>query len=621
MMSAAVLVFGAAFKGSETDSPAKGLIRVSAVEDWSAPVDVSGNLGYYSYSPQVATSPDGRKAYIVWVEEGGGSQRVYFQTNESGAWRPGPVNFSVYEAGEKPQPRLAVDNNGYVPVVFQARLSGNYETIYRRWKDGKFEPNENVSKTPTGGSNTPTIAVDKKTNDYIVVYYDDFERVFDEQVYFKNYVRYKVNGEGAWLDAGKIEDVTARSYCPSLAIDRDGRAYVAWDNRADINVSHVWFTQSDDPRNSSKWRQHVDVSGFTAAPFYGFATPQLAADNQGNVYVTWEDGRDGLTETYFRKRIDGQWRPMENLSKSAGSESKHQAIAVNRDTGDIYVAWAEQISGNNYDIFFREYTNGAWRAIQNLTKNSSWSDWPALFVDDTGTVHLVYADEKPGNSHVFYQYKMSKAPAFPPANLTLNTSLVETDPNNPVKANTLTWENDPRNGVRAMKSYKIYRKESGQADGAYVLAATVDGAVFEFADSNLPTAKAFTYRMSAVSLWDEESADFSAAVTEARKVFAPRSLSLETGLNKYLFYREKINTLKWRKHPLNDALTISSYKVYRKSAADEDSAYQAVATTSGTTLEYRDRKLSRTETYQYRLTSVDSQGRESAPSEPVSESE
>lgn len=615
-----ILVSSLALRASVPDSGTESLTRIRQVgpeEGWSTPVNVSGGLTFWNVEPRVTTDATGQKVYVVWTAElSGGSKLIYFNTNQSGSWGT-PQNITVGDLGEHPWPKVALDVNGIPLVVFGARLAGNYEIIFRRYVNGQWSEWENASRTPTGGSQFPSILVDARNNDYYVVFQDDVDRPSEEAAYWKGYIQRKQKGSGPWNGGGIIEDASARAYAHYAAIDQNGRGYCVWDNRADVDISHVNFSQNNDISNPNGWTQQVDISGRTDAPFWGFAYPTMDVDNNGNVYVVWEDGRLGNRECFFRKRINGVWKDMENLSNGA-YESEHQTVAVNRKTGDVYAAWGEERGGGNYDIYFREFTGGAWSPIVNLTKNSSYSSWPAMFVDDTGTIHMVYLDMASGKPSIYYMYKQQKAPAYPPTNLTLATNLVESG-TAPTKTNSLAWANNPKNGNRVMKSYKIWRKESGQPDSAYAVIATVDGKLYAYDDAGLSTAKVYTYRLTAVSPWDEESAEPSSAVTEVVNVFPPRNLSLTTATNKYLFYREKINTLKWEKYPLNDALTVASYKIFRKKSTEADSAYQAVATVTGSALSYMDRGLSTKIKFAYRITTVDSQGRESVASSAIKE--
>jgi hypothetical protein len=82
--------------------------------------------------------------------------------------------------------------------------------------------------------------------------------------------------------------------------------------------------------------------------------------------------------------------------------------------------------------------------------------------------------------------------------------------------------------------------------------------------------------------------------------------------NNYIFFKEFVNRLTWEANPLNTA-ALSLFRLYRKPVATDDSAYVMVAETPPTVFTYDDRGLKSGETFIYKLTAVDDEGRESAP--------
>jgi hypothetical protein len=178
-----------------------------------------------------------------------------------------------------------------------------------------------------------------------------------------------------------------------------------------------------------------------------------------------------------------------------------------------------------------------------------------------------------------------------------------------LKTNTLAWTSNPANASLSLKSAKIYRK-SGDQD--FALAATLSGSVFTYVDANLPLAQKFTYAVSFVSSDDQEG-ELSAAAAEIM-VFEPLGPACKTVTNSGLFRKEKINVVAWRKNPLNDAVTVLQYNIYRKLTAEADSKYQKIASVGAGVFESMDRKLSATDTFLYYVTTVDTGNNESKPS-------
>ncbi|HUY00008.1 MAG TPA: hypothetical protein VMV49_10675 [Candidatus Deferrimicrobium sp.] len=76
------------------------------------------------------------------------------------------------------------------------------------------------------------------------------------------------------------------------------------------------------------------------------------------------------------------------------------AIAV-APNGDIHVVWEDTCSGpwsGDWDIFYAKYSAGAWSNATVISDNGAWwntgnSYEPAIAVDASGTVHVVWKDE------------------------------------------------------------------------------------------------------------------------------------------------------------------------------------------------------------------------------------
>ena len=79
----------------------------------------------------------------------------------------------------------------------------------------------------------------------------------------------------------------------------------------------------------------------------------------------------------------------------------------------------------------------------------------------------------------------------------------------------------------------------------------------------------------------------------------PAVLTVMSGVNKVLFYREKLNVIKFEANPGNLSADVSGYELYRKLTSQEDTALTRIATLTPTTLTYSDGKLPLTGYYSY----------------------
>jgi hypothetical protein len=108
---------------------------------------------------------------------------------------------------------------------------------------------------------------------------------------------------------------------PTVAIDRDGRSWVAW-AEADGPSANVWVARSDDGLNFDVPVRANDIEG-DAAP-HEQAPAQVDVGPEGNVYVLWQNNTP----------VQGRMYPYSNLRlarSTDGGRSFEPAIFVNDD--------------------------------------------------------------------------------------------------------------------------------------------------------------------------------------------------------------------------------------------------------------------------------------------------
>jgi len=79
-----------------------------------------------------------------------------------------------------------------------------------------------------------------------------------------------------------------------------------------------------------------------------------------------------------------------------------------------------------------------------------------------------------------------------------------------------------------------------------------------------------------------------------------------------IFAKEYVNRLSWQANPGN-RVTVAGYKIYRKAKGADDGAYQLLQQVAASVLGYDDRGLAADQLFTYKLTTLDSRGRESDP--------
>ena len=137
-------------------------------------------------------------------------------------------------------------------------------------------------------------------------------------------------------------------------------------------------------------------------------SPEVAVDLKGNLYIVWEDNRDGDAasdfDLYFTKgtkQPDGGIRFSKDIlvnddadQSNAPRDHSNPALAVDAD-GNVYIAWEDPRNlGPETDIFFAKGTPGSdgmitfsksQRVNQNLAGISDYGD-PSIAVDARGGI-------------------------------------------------------------------------------------------------------------------------------------------------------------------------------------------------------------------------------------------
>jgi len=564
-----------------------------AQNDEIKPVNISLSGGN-SATPLIVTDQAGQ-AYAIWVEGVGARGRnIFFNRTTSGVWgKPQNTSEDINIGGSGPWPDLAIDTAGRPQYVVTAVSPfPNYEIYYKDYSDGVWHDSENISHTAehdAGGSACPTIAVNPTNNHAYAVWYDDIARPDIWQLFFN------VKTGGNWGTSSQALPFSSSTYTPKLGVDGKGRAHLIWIRRGG-GSSIVYYSTNPNPTDRNQWTSAIAISG---ASHIDFCEPEIAVDNAGNVYVVWMQNV-GNHEIYFRKRMNGSWGPIQNISKTS-AHSQFPRVAVDNNSGNVYVVWQER-ANNHWQIFFNASQNGQWAVRTPLTKNNVESIHPAIAVDAQGELHIVYSDNTGGPYNVWYLGSAEIGGyVLPPTNVRLHVAR-DAEPN--TKVNILNWNKNSGNDDSLVKKYKIYRKRAYQNDNQYSLLATVSKTTFRYEMRGLSTEKKYSYVLTTVDQEGQESSN-SERVTEPL-VYPPINLAVTSSLDSSK--TKKVNLVTWKKNPANKN-TISKYWIYRRNETS-GGTYKCFASVNGTTYRFEDKNLPCGSKYSYFVSSADQWGGE-----------
>jgi hypothetical protein len=276
-------------------------------------------------------------------------------------------------------------------MVWWDSTPGNGEIYYRRSSDGGATWTASKRLTWTSGSSEyPDLAVDSSGNLH-VVWHDDTPG--NKEIYYKS----SLDGGTTWTASKRLTWNSDRSMDPVVAVSSTGGVHVAWADETPGNLE-IYHKSSDD--GGVSWSSNKRIT-WAAQASYG---DSIAVDSSGSLYVAWHDFYPGNKEIYYRKSTDGGagWTSSKRITWNAG-QSEYPSLATD-SSGNLHVVWHDDTPGNR-EVYYKKSTNGgaAWTSNHRLTWTSGETRWPCVAADSAGNLHVVWQDDTPGNSEVYYK--------------------------------------------------------------------------------------------------------------------------------------------------------------------------------------------------------------------------
>ena len=132
--------------------------------------------------------------------------------------------------------------------------------------------------------------------------------------------------------------------------------------------------------------------------------PVIAVDSSGRIHLAWQDDTPGNFEIYYKKSPDGgaSWEANQRLCWTS-TFSHLPAIKIDA-TDDLHILWDDDAPGNNEIYQKRSMDAGAsWITSERLTWTSGYSIVPDMAVDPSHYLHMVWSDLTPGNQEIYHK--------------------------------------------------------------------------------------------------------------------------------------------------------------------------------------------------------------------------
>lgn len=354
------------------------------------------------------------KQYLAWVAYQKEKDRVLLAERDGpdGAWSE-PIE--VAGPGDHFRVALAGTHNDALWVVWASQRDHNWDLYGRSYKDGKLGAEVRLTDAP-GSDLWHRMTTDERGRAWLVWqgardgHFDIFARCVD--------------GDG-WHDAIRVSTSKANDWNPVVAADyKEDRVWVAWDSYAsgDFNVQVRSLSGGPAPKLG-------EVLTPEKAPLFQ-AHPSMASDRDGRLWVAWDEsgpnwGKDtgflypktGGTRLYegrairIRCLIDGKWKePEADVYKVIPDDMKEfDELPQLQDDGEgrMWLAFRHRtcrhprIDGwsvqGRWDVFATAWLGDHWTTPIELPHSGGRNDMRVSAQrDPSGAVYFAYASDNRG---------------------------------------------------------------------------------------------------------------------------------------------------------------------------------------------------------------------------------
>jgi hypothetical protein len=322
---------------------------------WEQDVPLTNNPGVsqmdgYPNSHCIASSGD--TVHLVWTDNrDGASNEIYYKQSTDGGLNWGSeirISNNIYSSR---MPSISVSGS-VVIIVWSDKRDGiydnNYEIYCKHSNDGgiSWSSEKRLTNDPAL-SESPTVSAYGKL---IFVIWDDNR----EQGKIKTYYKRSTDGGISWENDTKLTDEPGGG--PSVSIS-GSYVHVVWNA-----LGKTYYKQSID--EGLTWKAGIILTPLNVITNW----PSLTVSGS-SVNISWLDSRNSLKyDIYYKHSSDNgvNWDADNRLTTNYSSFSLFSTIAT--FGSDVYIVWDDNRDGN-YEIYYKWSKDGGihWEADTRLT--------------------------------------------------------------------------------------------------------------------------------------------------------------------------------------------------------------------------------------------------------------
>ncbi|PXF53299.1 MAG: hypothetical protein C4B56_02405 [Candidatus Methanophagaceae archaeon] len=324
-------------------------------------------------------------------------------------------------------PRIAVDSNNNVHIVWEDNRDGNYWIYYTKLDNqgNTLIDDKQILSLPFIGSNelftydAPSIALD--SNDNIHLAFIDY---VDSAIYEVFYV--KLDNNGTILgDIKRVDNNLALKRSPDIAVDSDNNVHIVWEDYTDY-PTEVYYSKLDSSGNiiinSERLTYDTKASGFpkiavdssnnihvVSGGALDYYFPDIAIDSNDNRHNVWcSEGNPQwmMDPGIYYKKLDKNGNTVIYTKLIIDSDNATRPAIANDSNDNIHVIWLDSRGEKfEHEIYYTKLDNAGNKLINDtqLTFDPA-SPWKSdIAIDSNDKVHITWQDEGDGNWEIYYK--------------------------------------------------------------------------------------------------------------------------------------------------------------------------------------------------------------------------
>src|SRR3989344_6012630 len=375
-----------------------------------------------------------RNAHIAWRDNRNGNWEIYYTKLDNNGNTLVEDTRLTFDNGSSSNPSLKLDAQENIHITWNdARDSpppyySSSEIYYTKLDNNGNTLVEDTRLTfNNSSSSNPSLSMDFQDNIHIA--WSD-GRDGNAEIY---YTKLDNNGNTLVDDTRLTFDVRNSNY-PSLDLDTQGNAHVAWEDTRDNPIAYpnpeIYYKKLDNNGNMAinDTRLTFDVRNSNY--------PSLDLDTQGNVHIVWQDQRTYVYEIYYEK-LDNNGNTLinDNMVTMANVFSGYPSLNVDTQ-GNAHITWDDARDGNR-EIYYEKLDNNGNTTVNDrrLTFNGGSSYKPSVGIDAQGSVHVAWEDNRDGNFEIYYKHLFYALPSIELIGTPAPGSTVSLQLNSPLNAN------------------------------------------------------------------------------------------------------------------------------------------------------------------------------------------